>query len=170
MDMRKIFILLLGVLALHNVATAQDEKFKALFVYKFTNHVEWPKEKQVGDFIIGVVGDSPIIAELKSFTAKRTVGSQQIKVERLVSSEDYSKCNIIVIPAKASSQVEDVVEKVKGKGVLVVSDKEGLASTYSGINFIKIDGQQNFEISKAHMAMQGVTPSKSLLSLGTPID
>lgn len=168
--MRKIIFVLFGLLLLHNVTSAQDDKFKALFVYNFTKHVEWPKEKQIGDFLIGVIGDSPIIEELKIFTAKRTVGAQQIKVDRLVSSDDYSKCNIIVIPTRASSQIEDVVTKVKGKGVLVVSDKEGLANSYSGINFIKVDGQQNFEISQSHMAVQGVKASKNLLTLGIPID
>ncbi len=168
--MRKMFCPLLGLILFHNVLMAQDEKFKALFVYNFAKYVEWPQEKQSGDFLIGIVGDSPIIGELKSFTAQRTVGSQQIKVDRLVSSEDYCKCNIIVVPTRASSQIEEVVNIVKGKGVLVVSDKEGLASAYSGINFVKVDGQQSFEISRSHMAMQGVTASKSLLTLGIPID
>lgn len=168
--MRKLFFPLLGLLLFHNVSMAQDEKFKALFVYNFTKYIEWPTTKQSGDFLIGVLGESSIIDELKSFTSKKTVGSQAIKVEKILSAGDYAKCNIIVITAKASSQTQEVVEKIKGKGVLVVTDKQGLANEYSGINFIKIDGQQNFEISQAHLADQGVKISKSLLSLGTVID
>lgn len=168
--MRKLIFPLLGLLLFHNVSMAQDDKFKALFVYKFTKYVEWPAAKQSGDFVIGVLGETPIISELKSFTAKKTVGAQPIRVEKLLSVDDYAKCNILVVTTKASSQISEVVEAVKGKGVLVVTDKQGMASDYSGINFIKVDGQQNFEISKAHLADQGVKISKNLLTLGTVID
>ncbi len=168
--MRKLIFPLLGLLLFHNVSMAQDDKFKALFVYNFTKYVEWPKAKQTGDFVIGVLGETPIITELQSFTARKTVGTQPIKVEKLLSVDDYAKCNILVVTAKASAQVKEVVEMVKGKGVLVVTDKQGLANEYSGINFIKVDGQQNFEISQAHLADQGVKISKNLLTLGTVID
>ncbi len=168
--MKRLVIMLMGILLLHSMASAQDDKFKALFVYNFTKKMEWPKNRQIGDFIIGVVGNSPIINELKAFTHNKTVGAQAIVIEEILTSGEYAKYNIIYVPAKASSQVETIKEQVKGKGVLVVTDKQGLAHTMSDINFVKIDGQQKFEINANHLKEQGLIATRDLLSLGIPVE
>ena len=64
--MRKSTFLILVLVAACLTAKAQDEKFKALFMYNFTKYIEWPQSKQTGDFVIGVVGGSPIIDELNA--------------------------------------------------------------------------------------------------------
>ncbi|MBO7478533.1 MAG: YfiR family protein [Salinivirgaceae bacterium] len=169
--MKKICFLVIGLLfVIHNVANAQDEKFKALFIYNFTKYMEWPEVKHAGDFKIGVLGSSPITNELKAFTAKKTVGEQKIVVEEIMAIADCPKYHIVFVPTKASSNVAEVVKNVAGRGVLVVTDKQGLAASYSGINFVKSDGQQSFEISVKHIQEQGVSAGKSLLSLGIKVD
>ena len=44
--MKKSALVILGLLALSVTARAQDEKFKALFMYNFTKYIEWPQAKQ----------------------------------------------------------------------------------------------------------------------------
>lgn len=169
--MRKICFLIIGLLfVVHNVANAQDDKFKALFLYNFTKYMEWPEVKRTGDFKIGVLGSSPITNELKAFTAKKSVGSQAIVVEEIMAIADCPKYNIVFVPAKASSNLAEITKNVANKGVLVVSDKQGMAAEYSGINFVKNDGQQTFEISLKHIHEEGLNAGKSLMSLGISVD
>jgi hypothetical protein len=169
--MKKVYFLVIGLLfVIHNVANAQDDKFKALFIYNFTKYMEWPEAKRSGDFKIGILGNSPITNELKAFTAKKTVGQQKIVVEEIMAIGDCYKYHIIFVPTKASSNVEEITQNVANKGVLVVTDKQGLASSLSGVNFVKVDGQQTFEISVKHIHEQGVNAGKSLLSLGIPVE
>jgi hypothetical protein len=168
--MKKVLLILVASLFLHGISHAQDDKFKALFIYNFTKYMEWPTSKQTGDFKIGVLGSSPITNELKAFTAKKTVGQQKIVVEQIMSIDDCLLYHIVFVPAKASSNVEEITKQVANKGVLVVTDKQGLASSMSGINFTKVDGQQTFEISVKHIQEQGVKAAKTLLSLGVSVD
>ena len=168
--MKKALLTLLSVFVLHGLCNAQDDKFKALFIYKFTQYMEWPTSKQTGDFKIGVLGGSPITNELKAFTAKRSVGQQKIVVEEIMSIEDCPKYHIVFVPTKASSNVGEITKNVANKGVLVVTDKQGMAASMSGINFTKVDGQQTFEICVKHMRDHGVTATKSLLSLGVVVE
>ena len=45
---------------------AQDVDYKAytLFVYHFMKYVEWPEAQSKGDFVVCILGDSPIQKEL----------------------------------------------------------------------------------------------------------
>ena len=168
--MKKVILIFVASLVIHGVSHAQDDKFKALFIYNFTKYMEWPASKQTGDFKIGVLGSSPITNELKAFTAKKLVGQQKIVVEEIMSIDDCYKYHIVFVPAKVSSRAEEIVKQVTNKGVLLVTDKQGMAATTSGINFVKVDGQQTFEICEKHIHEQGVTAAKSLLSLGVTVE
>lgn len=168
--MKNVLLILFFVTVVHGVAGAQDDKFKALFIYNFTKYMEWPEAKRTGDFKIGVLGNSPITSELKAFTAKKSVGQQKIVVDEILSVGDCPKYHIVYVPAKASSNVTEIVQLVTNKGVLVVTDKQGMAVELSGINFVKVDGQQTFEISVKHIHDQGVNAGKTLLSLGITVD
>ena len=117
-----------------------------------------------------MLGSSPITNELKAFKAKKTVGEQKIVVEEIMAIADCPKYHIVFVPTKASSNVAEVTKNVAGRGVLVVTDKQRLAASYSGVNFVKADGQQSFEISVKHIQEQGVSAGKSLLSLGIKVD
>lgn len=167
--MKKVFFSIMCMLLI-GTASAQDDKFKALFVYNFTKYIEWPKNKQTGDFVIGVLGHSSIISELKAFTERKTVGSQKIVVEEILSSEDYTKYHIVYVPTKLSGQAEDIANKTKGKGVLLVTDKPGLAATTSGINFVKVDNQQKFEVNTTNLETEGVKHSHTLVLLGIAVN
>ena len=168
--MRKLLLIFLFVTVVHGFVSAQDDKFKALFIYNFTKYMEWPEAKRTGDFKIGVLGSSPITSELKAFTAKKSVGQQKIVVDEILSVSDCPKYHIVYVPAKASSNVTEIVQLVTNKGVLVVTDKQGMAVELSGINFVKVDGQQTFEISVKHIHDQCVNAGKTLLSLGITVD
>lgn len=149
---------------------AQDEKFKALFMYNFTKYLEWPSNKQSGDFVIGVYGNSPIIGELNIIAQKRKVGAQQIAVKRVTDVSEFKDCNIIYVPENKSVKVAEITEQCSEKGVVLITDKPGLANTHSGINYVKVDGKQNFEINKRILESQGIKVNSVLLSLGIVIE
>src|SRR5690349_1613319 len=67
---------------------AQDKNYAvyANIIYRFTKYIDWPGSKKTGDFVIGIVGDSPLYDDLKSFIANKTVGDRKIVVARLSPS------------------------------------------------------------------------------------
>ena len=168
--MKKSALVILGLLALSATTRAQDEKFKALFMYNFTKYIEWPQAKQSGDFVIGVIGNSAIVGELETIAQKKTVGAQAIKVKQVSSAEDLTKMHIVYVTEEKSGEAAGIAGKVKGKGVVLITDKPGFALSTSGINYIKKDGKPNFEVSSKHLAEEGVKVSAQLMALGTAVD
>jgi hypothetical protein len=167
---KKHSLILLALLFFLPLVKSQDEKFKALFMYNFTKYLQWPAEKQQGNFVIGVVGNSAIINELNIIAQKKKVGSQQIVVRKLSESSQFAHCNILYIPPNRSSNIDNILTGCAGKGVVVITDKPGLAKTHSGINYAKISGKQSFEINKTHLQSQGIKIHSALLSLGITVD
>src|SRR5687768_9221554 len=48
----------------------------ANIIYHFTKYINWPDDKKTGEFVIGVVGDTPLYDELKNFTFNRSAAGQ----------------------------------------------------------------------------------------------
>jgi hypothetical protein len=150
-------------------AAAQNEMFKALFIFNFTKNVEWPAEMRQGDFVIMVYGDSPIVAELEKVTAGKKVGQQNIAVKKAGSPDDADKCHILYLSSGKSDDVGRMLPKVESKPVLLVTDKEGLAQQGACINFVIVGGKLNFEINKSRFQKQKLQMSSSLANLGIVI-
>lgn len=168
--MRKSTFFILVLVAICSVAKAQDEKFKALFMYNFTKYIEWPQAKQSGNFVIGVCGNASIVPELQEIANKKTVGSQKIEIKEIAASDDPSKLHILYVTADKTDAIDGFINKVKGKGVVIITDKPGLAEAKSGINYIKDGGRLKYEVSHKHLSEEGVKVSSQLAQLGNSVD
>lgn len=167
--MRKpIFLILLLILIKANLAQAQEEKFKALFLYNYAKNIEWTSTS--GDFVIGVLGSSPIIDELNIIAEKKKVGTQAIVIKKHNSLDGAEKCNIFYLPSNKTANLSSLLAKVKGKKVLIVSDSPGTIKDGSCINFILQNGKLTFEISKTNIEKQGLKVTANLLSLGIKVN
>lgn len=165
----KTFFLLAFLLNISFVH-GQEDKFKALFMYNFTKYLEWPASQRSGDFVVEVLGASGIVAELEIIAQKRKVGAQSIIVRRISDINESLAGNILFIPEQKSTRITQAVEQLKGKGTLIITDKPGLCKQGACINYVKINGKQNFEVSKTNIERQGLKVNATLLSLGITVD
>ena len=161
------FILLLVTIPF---VKAQDEKFKALFMYNFTKYLEWPDSKQKGDFIIGVYGNSPIITELNIIAGKRKIKEQTLVIKKIFNTNELTQCNIVYIPENHSNEAGKIAGICQNKGIVIITDKAGYAKLYSGLNYVKINGKLNFEINRKHLEDEGIVVNAALLSLGIIVE
>lgn len=149
---------------------AQEAKFKALFMYNFTKYIEWPAEKQRGDFVIGVFGNSPIIQELEIIAQKKKVGTQNIVIRQFDNPAEARNCHMLYIPENRSNRADEIASACNGQGVVLITDKPGLGKTVAGLNYVQVRGKQSFEINKSNLDSQGVKVNSVLLSLGIVVD
>lgn len=171
MKKRKVIItMLLFLLGCGISANAQNEKFKALFLYNFIKNVEWPAAQKQGDFIIGVLGNSPIIKELENITASQKAGNQAMKVKVFSNPEEVSNCHIIYLVPNKGGAVQQVTTKTGGNPTLIVSDSKGGVQQGAAINFILDGDKLKFEISKGNIERKGLKVSANLLNLGIVIN
>jgi hypothetical protein len=147
------------------VHAQQDYRFHSVFMYNFTKYIQWPSSTQSGDFVIGVLGSSPILGELEKMAENKTVGAQKIVIKKFKSVGEISACQMLFIPSADSRDFDSALEKVKGKPTLILTEKNGLGQKGSGINFVLVDGKWKFELNENATQDAGLKVSKELSRL-----
>jgi hypothetical protein len=143
---------------------AQDEKFKAIFIYNFTKYINWPASD--GDFVINILGDDIIIKELANIATKKTVGNSKIIVKKILGPSDISVCQILYIDEGKTDILSEIFQIAKRNNILLISDKTNSCKSGAGINFLSKDGKLTFEISKTNIELCGLEVSSDLIKLG----
>ena len=144
---------------------AQSYKMHTVFIFSFTRYIQWPDAYNGGDFEILVLGDSPIVDELKSMAQVKKVGDRAIKVTKINNASEIRKCNILFIPAAKSPQIAEVLAKITTQSILVVSEEQGLGAKGSNVNFVTKDGKLAFELNQGATTKQGLKVSNELSRL-----
>ena len=162
--------LLLAILVLFcSLTQAQDYKRHPLFIFSFTRYVQWPEAYSQGDFEILVLGDSPLIEELKVLAQNKKVGDRPIKVVKINSISEIRKCNMLFIPADKSDKMSEVLQKIDTQSVLLMTEQQGLGAQGSCINFILKDGKLAFELNQAAFTKHNLKASNELTRIATMI-
>lgn len=146
-------------------AQTSDYRFHSVFMYNFTKYIQWPAAAQTGDFVIGVIGNSSIIAELEKMATNKTVGQQKIVVKKFKNVADISDCQMLFIPSADNVDFEAALAKLSGKSTLILTDKNGLGRKGSGINFVLVNGKWKFELNKDATQNAGLKVSQELSRL-----
>ena len=147
------------MLSYNTKAQSVNYKVHALFLYKFTQYIEWPAAN--GNYVIGVVGNSPILEELQNLAVSR----KNLTIKKLSATSDMSGCQVVFVSENSSSQLSSVSAKVAGKPVLVISETGSGAKKGAGINFVMVDDKMKFELNKGTVERQGLKISGDLITL-----
>ena len=148
---------------------AQNYKQHPLFIYSFTRYVLWPDAYNQGDFEILILGDSPLLEELKVLAQNKKVGDRPIKIIKINSVAEIRKCNMLFVPADKSDKLAEVLQKVDTQSVLVITEQSGLGAQGSCINFISKEGKLAFELNQSAFLKQNLKASNELTRLATMI-
>jgi hypothetical protein len=145
---------------------AMDYAVQANIIYRFTKYIDWPDSKKTGDFIIGIVGESPLTDQLKNFIVNKTVGSQKIVIRKFSSTAETFNCHILFISEDESGSLKKIVLRTTGYPILLVSESDGLALKGSCINFIIISDHLKLEINKYNIEQRNLNIASELVQLG----
>jgi hypothetical protein len=162
----KILILSLLLLVGLDSVSAQNERFKALFVFNFTKHIEWPDEYADGDFVITVLGNSPVFNELQQNVKGKIIGNQTIEVNRISSISGLKPCHILYIPMQQSNLLAAARRFLAETPTLIITEKKGLIMEGSDINLMLVGSKLQYEVSPKQMESKRLRISKKMLDLG----
>jgi hypothetical protein len=164
LPMKKMLLVSIILLSVQ-LSFAQNYKLHSVYMYSFTRYILWPDVYNQGDFEIMVLGDSPILEELKAMAQAKKVGSRTIKVTKISNPADIRKCNMLFVPASKSGKIDDILLKVGTQSILVISEEAGLGAKGSNINFIVKDGKLVFELNQGTINKQNLKVSSELSRL-----
>lgn len=164
--MKKILTFFVVIFILSNQSFAQTEKYKALFVYNFTKHIEWPANLKSGDFIIGVVGQKQLTDKLIEITNSKKVGSQNIVIQTFNSIDEVSNCHILILGSNNSTPKRVTAALTKAsKNTLIVANGNNMAAKGATINFTIQEGKLKFELNKGDASTRSLKISSYLENL-----
>jgi hypothetical protein len=136
------------LLALAAYGQSQSYQTHTLFMYSFTRFVQWPPEESQGDFEIVVLGESPILSELKVMAERKKAGSRVIHVSKIGSMAEYKKSHILYVGTDWSAKYPEVAAKIGENPVLLVTEQAATANK-GCINFVNNkDGKLSFELNR----------------------
>jgi len=146
---------------------AQNEMFKALYIYNFTKYIKWENSENSETLVILIFGKSEIENELKDFIATKSALNQAIEVKTVNTLDALSEGKIIFIPRNKSNKLPDIIRAVRNKQILIITDRKGLKGAH--INFIDDDFSLDFEINSGKIRALGFELSDELIKLGKEV-
>ena len=162
-----LFVLFCVLFNLSSFSQATDYKSYTLFVYNFMKYVEWPEEQSKGDFVVGVYGESPVVKELETLAAAKKLKGRNIVVKKVASDAEAQNCHLVYVVPSKSGTVKTFSDGTKGKPVLIVAEREGLAKKGAGLSFVTMeDDQLKFDINKSSIEQHNLKIPQALIQLG----
>jgi len=166
----RIGSIIIVLLVCSSWSVAQEPKVQSVFIYNFMKYIEWPATYKTGDFVIGVLGDTPMFTELQIMARTKKYGTQTIKPIKFKTVNEISQCHILFIPKEQSGKLETAVTKTNNYNTLIITEDEGLAKKGATINFVMRDNRQKFELNKANLLKHNLQVNSKLESLAIMVN
>jgi len=148
-----------------------NAKVKVIFLYQISKYVAWPIEPPQNGFTIGLYGEYPqLLDELNKLALEKKRGDQPYIIVQYKQLSEIKACHVLYLTRENDEEISNVLEKVKGKNTLLVTDAAGMIEKGSCINFFYEDNKQRFEISNENARQQGLKLSTTINSIAKVID
>ena len=170
--MKKLFVIALAVVLSNSLSYAQDRPMHEVYsmmVFNFVKYVQWPDHDKGGEFVIAVVGNDEIFNTLNTWYGGKAKGSKTYVIKKFKSSAEVTDCQVVFIDKSKSAEFDAINNKVRGKGTLVVTDRNGLGAKGSCINFKTVDEKLRFELNQQAIEASNLKVSGALTSMAIVI-
>lgn len=148
---------------------AGPDKFKASYIYNFTKSFEWPESK-TNEFNIAILGTNQNLFNfLTEMSSTKTVGTKKIVVKSISSISEASRPEILYILPDKSSVLAEAVSKYKGKGTLIITEKQGSAKVGAAINFVVAEDKLKFELNKSSAGRAGLVVGSKIEAMALKV-
>ncbi|HEY3277541.1 MAG TPA: YfiR family protein [Syntrophorhabdaceae bacterium] len=144
-----------------------EYEVKAAFVFNMAKFVEWP-EKGAADAregidlcLLGIDQFSGVFDQING----KFVKGRRLSVRQISSIKNSKGCNIVFISGSEKERVPDIVDSLKGTGVLTMGDTSGYGQRGVMINFYMDGKKVRFEANPDSAKRSGLTISAQLLKL-----
>ena len=137
-------------------------KAQAMFIYNFSRLINWPPADRTGPFVIGVVGNSPASAEIKTFLTGKMVSSQKIVIKEFSNASQVEKCHILFVPFEQTKELEAIFAKIGSSSTLIIGEKASALDAGATIIFSVVANKLKYEIKPDNGTKVGLTISSRI--------
>lgn len=170
--MKNFLIILLPVFIVISSFTttqAQNYQLHAVFINSFMKYVKWPDNRSTGEFQIAVIGESPIMDHLTKLAEVKKINGRSIVVKNYATLDQVQDAHMLYIPETQADLLNQAISKFGNTGTMIITEKEGLGTLGSNINFIIRNGRLAFEMNLLAMEKSNLKVSTELARLAIEI-
>jgi hypothetical protein len=143
-----------------------EYQVKAVFIFNFTQFVEWPANsftKEGDPFVIGILGENPFGSYLEEVIAGEKLNGHPLVVQKYKSIETMKYCQVLFISEE--NKTKEVLESIKGKSILTVGDGENFLKEGGIIRIYKRNNKIQIQINPEAAKSSNLSISSKLLRL-----
>ena len=166
-----------GSIADESEGVSDEYALKAVCLYNFAQFTRWPGAldlKLTDSIVVGVVGQSPFIGAINELqNLLKQANKKNIKVVNHGSYKegmDLTDSHILFISSSEKKNMRQIVERLKGKPVLTVSDAEGFLEDGGMISLVLLKNKVRWEINRTAIDSTGLQISAKLLQLAIRVE
>jgi hypothetical protein len=165
--MRQFLLVVFILIQLNAVAQERPiHEVYSLMIFNFTKYTQWPDDEIKKQFTISILGNTDVYSYMSSsYGGKILKGDKAIVVNKFESVSELTDSDVIFIDGSESKELQSVLEKVRGKSTLIVTNRAGLAAKGSCINFRVVDGRLRFEVNIKAVESANLKLAKSITSM-----
>ena len=164
-----LFLLLTGNFSLSAQQTPSREyQLKAVFLFNFTQFVEWPNNafsSEQAPLVIGILGSDPFGSYLEDAIAGEKINGHPLVIQRYSTTEEIGSCQILFINLTEANKKEQIIAKMKGRNVLTVSDSPDFMQRGGMIRFFRKQDKIKLEVNLEAAKTSNLVISSKLLRL-----
>jgi hypothetical protein len=166
-------LLFLQLAAGTHAQISRGDQIKAAFLYNFTKFIEWPSNSFTdvnAAIVIGVLGDSSMVAALNDLVRDRKVNGRPITVRTVQNAAEAASTNELFVSAAQITRWAQIQAAIATRPVVTIGESPEFARSGGTINFVVQDDKLRFEINMTAAERSGVKISAQLQKLAAAVE
>ena len=150
----------------HAAGQYTEEAVKAVFLYRFAGYVTWPESSaNAPQFTIAVLGAKNVAEQLKALLPEHPIQGKPGHVATIQGLSEVGDAQMVYVGPDYAGKLSVLVEALKDRPILIVSDQPGALEEGSMVNFLVEHEHVRFEISTFAAKRSGLVIGSSLLAV-----
>jgi hypothetical protein len=154
-----------GADALAQIPSPSEYQVKAVFLYRFASFVEWPEAVSRGPLCIGLLGRDPFGNILDDAVKGKSISGRAFEIRRFKTVQQARDCHIVFISASEAKRLPAILEELRGRSVLTVSETPKFCLSGGVINFELVEDSVRLEINLDAAERAGLRMSSKILGV-----
>jgi len=155
-----------------NPKLVSESELKVAFLPKFSLFVQWPAgtfKTERDPIIIGFIGGSEFVPQLKTAIAGRAVAGRELKVLACRDVDDARHCHIVYLVGGSPQSVRETLRQLAGSNVLTVGDARDFANLGGMVSLITDSRKVRLEVNLEEIQRAELRIDPQLLQLATTV-
>ena len=168
-----LIISLFGFTMMSFAAPEVDYRMKAMFIYNFSNFVQWPSsafDNKKSNLKICLYGDVPFAKDMKFFDGVPVRGRNLQFIMTSNRKDIESGCHILYVGIDQKKNINTFFKNLNHNFVLSVGNVEEFVQNGGILNILRTSDQRKFEINLFKAQQNGLEMSSDLLELARIIN